>query len=167
METGWIVTRLSGSVASGQHPWEFAAFFALIAGLSAAWFFERAGHHVVAILATALTGLLVSPISWDHHWVWVAPGVATAGHYAIKTWKTARSNADRWRARGLGVLAAFMIFIYAASKTHPALWATVTVSSVLGILALSLLEIFVAFLQAYIFTFLASLFMGMALHPAH
>jgi F-type H+-transporting ATPase subunit a len=65
------------------------------------------------------------------------------------------------------VLATILIFIYAASKAHPALWATVTVSSVLGILALSLLEIFVAFLQAYIFTFLASLFMGMALHPAH
>jgi F-type H+-transporting ATPase subunit a len=47
------------------------------------------------------------------------------------------------------------------------MWGTITVSSVLGILALSLLEIFVAFLQAYIFTFLASLFMGMAMHPAH
>jgi F-type H+-transporting ATPase subunit a len=65
------------------------------------------------------------------------------------------------------VLATILIFIYAAGKLHPALWATVTVSSVLGILALSLLEIFVAFLQAYIFTFLASLFMGMALHPSH
>jgi len=67
------------------------------------------------------------------------------------------------------VLATILIFIYIAAKPeiHPALWATVTVSSVLGILALSLLEIFVAFLQAYIFTFLTSLFMGMALHPAH
>ena len=32
--------------------------------------------------------------------------------------------------------------------------------------ALSLLELFVAFLQAYIFMFLTALFMGMALHPA-
>ena len=33
--------------------------------------------------------------------------------------------------------------------------------------ALSLLELFVAFLQAYIFVFLTALFMGMALHPEH
>ena len=40
-----------------------------------------------------------------------------------------------------------------------------TVASVLGQVALSLLELFVAFLQAYIFTFLTALFMGMAMHP--
>ena len=34
-----------------------------------------------------------------------------------------------------------------------------------GAFALSLLELFVAFLQAYIFTFLAALFIGMAVHP--
>jgi F-type H+-transporting ATPase subunit a len=38
-------------------------------------------------------------------------------------------------------------------------------ASILGSLALSLLELFVAFLQAYIFAFLAGLFIGMAVHP--
>jgi F-type H+-transporting ATPase subunit a len=37
--------------------------------------------------------------------------------------------------------------------------------SILGVIALSLLELFVAFLQAYIFTFLSALFIGMAVHP--
>jgi F-type H+-transporting ATPase subunit a len=41
------------------------------------------------------------------------------------------------------------------------------VASVLGVIALSLLELFVAFLQAYIFTFLTALFLGMTLHPEH
>jgi alpha-1,2-mannosyltransferase len=27
-------------------------------------------------MGCALTALLVSPISWDHHWVWIAPGLA-------------------------------------------------------------------------------------------
>ena len=36
---------------------------------------------------------------------------------------------------------------------------------VLGATALSMLELFVAFLQAYIFAFLSSLFIGMAVHP--
>jgi alpha-1,2-mannosyltransferase len=120
--TGWagdqslraIITRLSGSIAAGTKPWLAAAAAALVLGILAAYLLERAGYHLPAILAAALTGLLISPISWDHHWVWVAPGVAVAGHYAIKTWKTARSNADRWRARWLGVLAAFMIFLYTA-----------------------------------------------------
>ena len=41
----------------------------------------------------------------------------------------------------------------------------VTPASIVGIVALSLLELFVAFLQAYIFTFLAALFIGSASHP--
>jgi F-type H+-transporting ATPase subunit a len=39
------------------------------------------------------------------------------------------------------------------------------VSGVFGATALSMLELFVAFLQAYIFTFLSALFIGMAVHP--
>jgi alpha-1,2-mannosyltransferase len=30
------------------------------------------GSRVVAISATALTMLLISPVSWSHHWVWMA-----------------------------------------------------------------------------------------------
>ncbi len=44
---------------------------------------------------------------------------------------------------------------------------TTTIISTLGVVALSLLELFVAFLQAYVFTFLTALFLGMALHPSH
>jgi F-type H+-transporting ATPase subunit a len=43
----------------------------------------------------------------------------------------------------------------------------VSIASVLGVVALSLLELFVAFLQAYVFTFLTALFMGMSLYPEH
>jgi F-type H+-transporting ATPase subunit a len=40
-------------------------------------------------------------------------------------------------------------------------------SAVLGATFISLLELFVAFLQAYIFTYLTTLFLGMAVHPEH
>jgi F-type H+-transporting ATPase subunit a len=66
---------------------------------------------------------------------------------------------------GHTVLAVILGFIVVA-KTAGAMWYPITASSVAGIVALSLLEIFVAFLQAYIFTFLTALFMGMALYPA-
>lgn len=68
------------------------------------------------------------------------------------------------------VLATILLFIVSvghAAHHFTGLWATVTVSSVLGVTALSLLELFVAFLQAYVFTFLTALFMGMALYPQH
>jgi F-type H+-transporting ATPase subunit a len=66
------------------------------------------------------------------------------------------------------VLATILLFIVAVgNEGFNLLWPFVTVASVLGVVALSLLELFVAFLQAYIFTFLTALFMGMALHPAH
>jgi F-type H+-transporting ATPase subunit a len=65
------------------------------------------------------------------------------------------------------VLATILLFITMAANAHPLLWGTITFSSVFGILALSLLELFVACLQAYLFTFLTALFMGMAISPQH
>jgi alpha-1,2-mannosyltransferase len=120
--TGWagnqslrgLITRLSGSIDAGTKPWLAAAAVALVLGILTAYLFERAGYHVPAILAAALTALLISPISWDHHWVWVAPGVAVIGHYAIQASRAARSNADRWRVRGLVAMAAVIIFSFGA-----------------------------------------------------
>ena len=75
-----IVTRLAGSVSEGTVPWIVAAGLVVIAGLVIAALLYRAGQPVPAMLACALTGLLVSPLSWDHHWVWVAPGIALLAH---------------------------------------------------------------------------------------
>ena len=61
------------------------------------------------------------------------------------------------------VLAVIVGFI-AASYGSIAWWG-IAPASVIGATLLSLLELFVAFLQAYIFTFLAALFIGMAVHP--
>ena len=67
------------------------------------------------------------------------------------------------------VLAVLIAFIGAIGSTvyvyyHP-LFIGVTAASIFGATALSMLELFVAFLQAYIFTFLSALFIGMAVHP--
>jgi F-type H+-transporting ATPase subunit a len=61
------------------------------------------------------------------------------------------------------VVAVIMAFIAASAGSM--VWYAVAPVSVLGAVALSLLELLVAFLQAYIFTFLSALFIGMALHP--
>ena len=68
------------------------------------------------------------------------------------------------------VLGMILLFIYSVGKlgSEPyGLWAGVSFASVLGVVALSLLELFVAFLQAYVFTFLTALFVGMNLYPEH
>jgi F-type H+-transporting ATPase subunit a len=64
------------------------------------------------------------------------------------------------------VLAMILGFIVLAGNSI-VLWPFVTFFSVVGVVALSLLELFVAFLQAYIFVFLTALFVGMSLHPSH
>ena len=61
------------------------------------------------------------------------------------------------------VLAVILGFILMARGSS--LFVPVMASSVIGVILLSLLEMFVAFLQAYIFTFLSALFIGSAVHP--
>jgi F-type H+-transporting ATPase subunit a len=66
---------------------------------------------------------------------------------------------------GHTVLAVILGFIFQAAHSPEAwLWWVVTPASILGQIAIGMLELFVAFLQAYVFTFLATLFIGMAVH---
>jgi F-type H+-transporting ATPase subunit a len=60
------------------------------------------------------------------------------------------------------VLAVIVGFIALAAQSW--LWYGVMPVSVFGATAMSMLELMVAFLQAYVFTFLAALFIGMAVH---
>jgi F-type H+-transporting ATPase subunit a len=62
------------------------------------------------------------------------------------------------------VLLGIMGLISAAASYSTGMWATVTGISVVSATLFSLLELFVAFLQAYIFTFLSALFIGASVH---
>jgi F-type H+-transporting ATPase subunit a len=68
---------------------------------------------------------------------------------------------------GHTVLAVILMFITMVKGLAWYMFWPVTFASVSMVAAISLLELFVAFLQAFIFTFLTSLFMGAALHPEH
>ena len=39
----------------------------------------RAGEPTLAVICVALFGLVVSPVSWSHHWVWMLPAVLATG----------------------------------------------------------------------------------------
>jgi alpha-1,2-mannosyltransferase len=91
-----IITRLAGSVAGAQPAWLAAAAVTLVLGLACAAVLDRAGHPMVSLLTCALIGLLVSPISWDHHWVWIVPAIAVLAGYAVRA-----RGATRWSCLGL------------------------------------------------------------------
>jgi len=110
-----VLTRLAGSVNAGTVPWVAAAVLVVIAGLVIAALLYRAGQPVPAMLACSLTGLLVSPLSWDHHWVWVAPGIALLAHLGA----TAGPEGRRLARAGWWAAAAMLFGVFGA---WPQLW---------------------------------------------
>src|SRR5712671_331084 len=116
--TGWagnqsldgLITRLTGSVNGARPAWIAAAVLIGAAGVICAALLDRKGHPLPGLLMAALTGLLVSPISWDHHWVWIAPGVLVAVHYAVRAY---RRNAKK-AAWALGALALAIVVWFRA-----------------------------------------------------
>jgi F-type H+-transporting ATPase subunit a len=63
------------------------------------------------------------------------------------------------------VLVVILGFTVIAADYGLAVWTTISFTSVLAAIGLSLLELFVACLQAYVFVFLTALFIGMSMHP--
>jgi len=100
-----LITRLSGSVAHARPVYLVTAVVVAIAGIGAAAILDRAGHRMVGLLTCALTGLLVSPISWDHHWVWIVPGTVTAVVYTVRARRTAARLA--WAGLAAAIAALF------------------------------------------------------------
>jgi hypothetical protein len=50
---------------------------AAVVGLGSAAVFARCHEWLGAMAVTGVTGLLVSPVSWTHHWVYVVPALVT------------------------------------------------------------------------------------------
>ena len=65
---------------------------------------------------------------------------------------------------GHTVVAVILGFIGLVADRHGLLWGVVTIGSVFGQVLIGLLELFVAFLQAYVFVFLATIFIAGAVH---
>jgi alpha-1,2-mannosyltransferase len=76
------LARLLGSTAAAQPYWLGASAIIGVVGLLFAAWAARRGREMPGILLCALTGLLISPISWSHHWVWVAPALIVTADMA-------------------------------------------------------------------------------------
>ncbi|MFI6768672.1 glycosyltransferase 87 family protein [Streptomyces sp. NPDC050355] len=86
----WIVDNqsLQGLISRVLHDpepgllWAVPAVLTAVAGLAVARrVHRRRGLDAWGVLCTSVTALLVSPISWSHHWVWCVPLlIALAAH---------------------------------------------------------------------------------------
>jgi alpha-1,2-mannosyltransferase len=86
------IARLAGGSRPAEPYWAAAALLVAATGLVVAAREHRRGRELTAVSVCAVTGLLVSPVSWDHHWVWIVPVLVAVAHTA-------------WRHRSLVVWA--------------------------------------------------------------
>jgi len=70
--------------------WLLVAAVVLAAAVAGIWRALRSCNAVLAMVVTAVAGLLVSPTSWSHHWVWIVPALlammAESGHRRSVGW---------------------------------------------------------------------------------
>jgi alpha-1,2-mannosyltransferase len=92
-----------------QAVWAVAAALVVALGMWVATRQHRAGRELLGVVATAVTGLLVSPISWSHHWVWVVPVLVLLADLALR-----RRSALLWAAP-----VAFALFFAAWPRDIP------------------------------------------------
>jgi len=105
-----LVTRAAGAVRAATWVWLGLAAAVTALGLVAAVALHRSGRPVQGWLTCALTGLLVSPISWDHHWVWMVPVLVVLADAAVRA-----RGAARW---AYGALAAGVAALFGAWPDH-------------------------------------------------
>jgi alpha-1,2-mannosyltransferase len=66
-----VALRTFGETTGANVFWVCAVVVVAVAGLALAVLAHRRGEEAVAVVTVAFTALLVSPVSWSHHWVWV------------------------------------------------------------------------------------------------
>ncbi|MFB7364786.1 glycosyltransferase 87 family protein [Streptomyces hydrogenans] len=81
-----VLARLMHTDAPGL--WWLAAAV-LLGGAAMALAIRAAvrGDKAVAVVVTAFTALMVSPISWSHHWVWCVPLLILLYDRATRAWQ--------------------------------------------------------------------------------
>jgi alpha-1,2-mannosyltransferase len=107
---GGAVARLAGTVDPPRAWWLAAALLTVLAGLAIAAWAHRRGYRLAGVLCCAITGLLISPISWTHHWVWALPLLVML-------------TATAWRRRSPRYTAAAAAAIVTFSGLIPMPWA--------------------------------------------
>ncbi|HEY2284385.1 MAG TPA: glycosyltransferase 87 family protein [Streptosporangiaceae bacterium] len=102
------VARLCGSLDPACRWWAIAALLVGLAGITVAAWAHRRGHRLAGVACCAVTGLLISPFSWTHHWVWAVPLLVAL---AATAW--------RRRSAGYGLAAAAAAAVFSGRLPLP------------------------------------------------
>ncbi len=105
--------RLLYEYSGAQLVWVLLAAVVVVVGLTCATLAHRRGEDPVGLVITAGTALLVSPISWVHHWVWIAPLLVVLVHLG---WR--QGGRARVIAAGLSAVVVGTFFCW-PFRTHP------------------------------------------------
>jgi alpha-1,2-mannosyltransferase len=68
-----MMARLGGGLPAIRSWWIAAVLVVGLGGLTIAAILHYRGQRLAGLGCCGLTGVLISPISWTHHWVWVIP----------------------------------------------------------------------------------------------
>jgi alpha-1,2-mannosyltransferase len=77
------LARMMHTDATVNPTWVAVAVLVGAAGLFLAVRLLRTGATLSGALACALTSTLISPVAWEHHWVWVVPLLILLGAQAV------------------------------------------------------------------------------------
>jgi alpha-1,2-mannosyltransferase len=102
------VARLAGNLDSAYGWWAITALLVGLAGITVAAWAHRRGHRLAGVTCCAITGLLISPFSWTHHWVWAAPLLVAL---AATAWQR--------RSAGYGLVAAAAAAVFSGRIPLP------------------------------------------------
>lgn len=110
------LSRSSGHDVGSGLPWLVAVLaaagllgYALLGSL-------RTGDTMAGIVSVQLFGLLASPISWSHHWVWAVPAVLWLVYGPTRrTWWT-RGTAAGWTLATGSFLISYLL------RVQPSIW---------------------------------------------
>ena len=75
--------RQAGGTSHATLTWLPVAALVGLAGITAGAMLARSGRPTQGWVLVGITSVLVSPISWDHHWVWVVALLAMLGSLAM------------------------------------------------------------------------------------
>lgn len=112
-----LFSRLAGHPAQGMIAYRLAALALAAFGLAVAAAAARAGDDLAGATLCGVTGLLVSPISWTAHWLWVIPALALLARGPVEREWAANPRGymtDRQcRRRAMAAVAAYAFFVAA------------------------------------------------------
>lgn len=111
------LVRAFGPSPTVRVAWLAACLAVLAVATVVARRFDRRNRPLAGLCVIALAGLLISPVSWTHHWVWVVPGAfVVAGIVARERARGPRDAPGRRRSRaGLAPTAGAGLLAFAVS----------------------------------------------------